>query len=137
MSFIYTSCPSACPLLTQRMAVVQDRLMASRAWGGNVAFLSITIDPQRDSAEALNAYADRFGADAQGWRFLREAPEQLSPVLATYGEWTRPLPDGEIDHPARVYLIDRHGEVREIYGLSFFDERQVFFDIRSLLAEPA
>jgi protein SCO1/2 len=135
VSFMYTTCASSCPLLTQRMAVLQDRLMSSEVWGRKVVFLSIGIDPERDTAEALNAYAERFGADAEGWRFLSDEPVRLRPVLTAYGEWTRPLPDGEIDHPARLYLIDRQGEIREVYALSFFDERQVFLDIKALLDE--
>jgi protein SCO1/2 len=59
----------------------------------------------------------------------------LRPVLAAYDEWTRPQPNGEIDHPARLYLIDRRGRIREIYSISFFDERQAYFDIQALLRE--
>ncbi len=95
----------------------------------------MTVDPERDSASALARHAAHFGAESDGWRFLREEPERLQPVLSAYGEWTRPLPDGEMDHPARVYLIDPAGRVREIYSLSFFDERQALVDIRALLRE--
>jgi protein SCO1/2 len=93
------------------------------------------VDPDRDSAEVLGRYAGRFGAGSDGWRFLREEPERLQQVLAAYDEWTRPQPDGEIDHPARLYLVDRKGNIREIYSLSFFDERQAFRDIQALLKE--
>jgi len=135
ISFIYTACSSACPLLTQRMALLQARLARSGLRRREAHFLSITVDPYRDSAEVLGRYAGRFGAGSGGWRFLREAPERLRPVLAAYDEWTRPQPDGEIDHPARLYLVDRKGNIREIYSLSFFDERQAFLDIRALLKE--
>ena len=57
-------------------------------------------------------------------------------MLAAWDEWTKPLPAGEIDHPARLYLIDGAGRVREIYSLSLFDERQAFLDIRALLVQP-
>jgi protein SCO1/2 len=59
----------------------------------------------------------------------------LRPVLAAYDKWTRPQPDGEIDYPTRLYLIDRRGRIREIYSISFFDERQAFLDIQALLRE--
>ena len=42
---------------------------------------------------------------------------------------------GRLTHPARLYLIDRRGGIREIYSISFFDERQAFFDIKTLLRE--
>jgi protein SCO1/2 len=135
ISFIYTACSSACPLLTQRMALLQARLARSGLRERQAHFLSITVDPDRDSAEVLGRYAAGFGAASDGWRFLREEPERLQRVLTAYDEWTRPQPNGEIDHPARLYLVDRKGNIREIYSLSFFDEHQAFRDIQALLKE--
>ena len=59
----------------------------------------------------------------------------MGPVLAAYDEWTMPEPDGEIDHPAPLYLIDPRGHIREIYSISFFDEHQAFLDIQALPRE--
>ena len=136
VSFIYTSCPSACPLLTQRMAALQRRLSAAGLFPSRVSLVSVTVDPDRDSVATLARYAKGFNADPRGWRFLRERPEVLLPTLAVWNEWTKPLPNGELDHPARLYLIDPASRIREIYSLSFFDERQAFLDIRALLREP-
>jgi protein SCO1/2 len=135
INFIYTTCSSVCPLLTQRIALLQARLARSGPRERQAHFLSITVDPDRDSAEVLGRYATRFGAGSDGWRFLREEPERLQQVLAAYDEWTRPQPDGEIDHPARLYLVDQWGNIREIYSLSFFDEHQAFLDIQALVKE--
>jgi protein SCO1 len=136
VNFIFSTCTSACPLLTQRMALLQDALAETGKWDA-VAFLTITVDPERDDRAMLAAYADRFGADLRNWAFLTGRPEEVRPILARWGEWTRRLPSGDIDHPARLYLIDRAGIVREIYSLSFFDERQALLDVEALLAEPA
>jgi protein SCO1 len=136
LSFVYTSCTTTCPLLTQQMVLLEDRLKRAGLWASSVSFVSVTIDPERDTAPVLKDYAQQFGATDANWRFLRERPAQLQPVLAAYDEWTKRLSDGDIDHPARVYLIDRQGIIREIYGLSFFEERQVFIDIQTLLQEP-
>jgi len=57
LSFIYTNCSSACPLLTNRMALLQRRL-GGRA---DVHLLTITVDPDRDGPEAMRRYAARFG----------------------------------------------------------------------------
>lgn len=56
-------------------------------------------------------------------------------MLAQWDEWTRPLPSGDLDHPARLHLIDARGRVPEIYSLEFFDEHQAELDIRALLRE--
>jgi cytochrome oxidase Cu insertion factor (SCO1/SenC/PrrC family) len=117
------------------MASLQSRLKHAGLFPSRAVLLSVTVDPERDIAAALARYARAFGADREGWQFLRESHERLRPVLAVYDEWTRPLSGGEIDHPARLYLIDPQRRIREIYSLSFFDPRQAFLDIQALLRE--
>ncbi|MBI2528861.1 MAG: SCO family protein [Candidatus Rokubacteria bacterium] len=134
VSFIYTHCTTVCPLLSARVAALQRRLAALPAVR-RPALLSITVDPERDSAAELRRYATRFAADRTTWRFLRDDPAALAPVLHAWGEWARPTADGEIDHPARVHLIDAAGRIREIYSLQFFDDRQAWLDMQALLRE--
>jgi protein SCO1/2 len=134
VSFVYTRCTSACPLLTARLAVLQRRAVGLRA-ADRPVLVTITVDPERDSTERLREYAARLGADRTTWRFLRDEPLRLAPVLRAWDEWTRPAADGEIDHPARVYLLDRAGRIREIYALEFFDQRQAWLDVQRLLRE--
>lgn len=131
VAFIYTTCTTACPLLSARMAKLQEKLIAASI---PAVLASVTVDPDRDDAKKLGAYAERFGA-RPGWYFLRAEPARLAPVLASYGEWTRGLPSGDLDHPARLHLIDAEGRVREIYSLAFFDEEQAFLDIAALHRE--
>ena len=128
LAFVYTTCASACPLLSYRMGLLQTTLADAGAFPARVAMLSVTVDPARDTAAALARYAGGFDA-RPGWYFLRDSPERMRPVLHAYDEWTRLRPDGELDHPARLYLIDPAGRIREIYSLAFFDERQAFLDI--------
>jgi protein SCO1/2 len=134
VSFVYTRCTSACPLLTARLAVLQRRATAL-APSERPVLVTITVDPERDTTERLAEYAARFTADRTSWRFLRAEAARLSPVLRAWDEWTRPLANGELDHPARVYLLDRAGRVREIYALEFFDQRQAWLDLQHLLRE--
>lgn len=124
VAFIYTTCTGACPLLSARMSRLQQMLEKARI---PAALVSVSVDPQRDDAATLAAYAKRFDAKP-GWHFVRGEPR----VLEAYEEWTGRLPSGELDHPARLHLIDAHGRVREIYSLAFFDEEQAFLDIKAL-----
>lgn len=98
VAFVYTGCRSACPILSLRMARLQEKLERARL---PATLLSVTVDPQADDAATLAKFAKGFNA-RPGWHFLREAPERLAPVLAAYEEWTRRLPGGELDHPARL-----------------------------------
>ena len=135
LAFVFTTCPGVCPLISQQMAYLQRQLKSEGLFGGKTAMLSVTVDPKTDSAEVLQKYAKAFSADPAGWRFLREDLPKLAPVLKAYDEWTKLLPKGELDHPARVYLIDQAGNMREIYSLAFFNETQTLLDMKALLAE--
>src|SRR5579862_5455894 len=68
LTFIFASCSATCPLLTARLATVQDRLGAD--FGSRIAFLSITVDPEHDTPGVLKQYAKAFGANPAGWYFL-------------------------------------------------------------------
>ena len=137
LAFIFTTCPGVCPLISTQMSALQAGLKTEGLFPGKARLISVTVDPKTDTAAALSQYARMFRADLAGWSFLREEPERLKPVLKAYDEWTRLLPKGEgwIDHPARVYLVDANGNIREIYSLAFFNEKQALIDIRTLLAE--
>jgi protein SCO1/2 len=119
------------------MAYLQARLKDERLFGTKASLVSVTVDPETDTPDVLANYAKRYGADSTGWRFLRESPEKTKPVLKAYDEWTKLLPKGELDHPARVYLIDQKGNIREIYSLSFFNEKQALIDMKKLMSEGA
>ena len=67
VNVIYTSCQDECPLETARMAEVQ-RLLGERM-GKDIFFLSISIDPDKDTPKVLKAYAGKFGV-GPGWLFL-------------------------------------------------------------------
>ncbi len=64
LAFIYTSCTTICPVTSQLFSNVQDLLQPEL---GNVRIVSVSIDPEYDTATRLHAYAQKFGAKAQ-WR---------------------------------------------------------------------
>src|SRR5688572_22051579 len=55
VTFIFASCTDTCPLLTAKMAGIQNRLGSD--FGSKVFFVSITVDPERDTPEVLKRYA--------------------------------------------------------------------------------
>jgi cytochrome oxidase Cu insertion factor (SCO1/SenC/PrrC family) len=117
MNFIYTNCTDTCPLLTATMAQVQERLRAEGLLGAKVQLVSVTVDPRRDSPPVLAAYAARFGADADAWRFLSGEPEQIYAVLAGFKlntvEVARASEGADVvPHSNRFLVLDADREVR-------------------------
>ena len=133
VTFIYTWCPDICPTLTGKMARVQDDLGAS--FGKDVAFVSITFDPERDTSEVLGAYAEAFDVDPAGWFFLTGEVDAVRQVAARYGLVTIPSDNGAIDHNLLTTLIDRQGRIRLQYSGSRFDPEELHQDLLALLAE--
>lgn len=134
VTFIYTWCPDVCPMLTDKMARVQDAL--GPLFGSEVAFASITFDPERDTPEVLKEYARAFDADLDGWSFLTGDPEDVRAVALDYGVVTLPATDEAIDHNALTTLIDRDGDMRVQYIGSRFDPDEFEHDLRDLVNEP-
>ena len=127
LTFIYTSCTDTCPVLTALMVKVQQDLGA--AFGSKVAFVSITVDPERDTPEALKKYAEDFGADLRGWSFLTGSPEAIGDVEHRYGVVAKKADDGDVDHTLLTSIIDTNGTMRVQYLGYSFDPREFRSDL--------
>jgi protein SCO1 len=134
VAFIYTSCPDICPMLTDKMARVQDELGPD--FGTRVAFISITIDPERDTPEVLKEYAEAFKADLAGWSFLTGDPAKVLEVAHRYGVAVAKAADGAVDHTLLTTLVDRQGSMRVQYIGYRFDEEEFRHDLLDLVNEP-
>jgi len=66
MNFIFTSCTAVCPVMSATFASVQRKLGADSE---RIRMISVSIDPEYDTPDALKAYAERFKAGPQ-WEFL-------------------------------------------------------------------
>jgi protein SCO1/2 len=136
-SFLFTTCTGNCPETMQRLRQVQRELARRGLLRGQVRLVTITLDPERDQPEVLRAYAQLYRADLQHWSFLTGPPATVRRVLDAWGMWTRRLPNGQLDHPSRVFLVDRQGRIREIYNLDFLRADWVAEDVALLLGERA
>jgi protein SCO1 len=137
VSFVYTTCNGTCPATTQALKRTQNALQQAELWGKSVEFVSITLDPERDTPEALARYARLYGADMVSWHFLTGSPARVESVIKAWGIWVKRDPKGVLDHSSRVFLVDQRGRQREIYNLEFLNEASVLADVRELLAEAA
>jgi protein SCO1/2 len=138
VSFIFTTCNGTCPATTHRLAKVQQMLKTRVNFRPNVEFVSITLDPQRDTPEALRKYIQLYDLDTQPkgnwfhWTFLTGPPETVAKVIADWGMWVKPAPNGQLDHPSRIFLVDKQLKVREIYNVDLLRVYDVAADIDEL-----
>jgi protein SCO1/2 len=111
LDFIFTSCQGPCPMLTSAHVTLQRMLPPELR--ARTRFVSISLDPVRDTPMALRAYALARGADLAGWSFLTGDPEAVALVLKGYGVGTMRRPDGQIDHLVATFLIDAEGRIAQ------------------------
>ena len=133
VTFIFTLCADTCPVLTPMMSFVQDQLGSD--FGEKIRFVSITIDPERDTPEVLKDYAQAFGANLKGWAFLTGAPETIREVTRRYGVFAAKNANGGVDHTFLTSIIDQRGILRVQYLGVRFDPEEFRRDLVSLLQE--
>ena len=134
VTFIYTFCADTCPVLTPMMSFIQDQLGTD--FGAKVAFVSITVDPERDTPEVLKEYAQAFGANLAGWSFLTGPSQVIREVAGRYGVFASKSTDGNVDHTFLTSIIDLRGVLRVQYLGARFDPDEFRRDLLSLLQEP-
>lgn len=111
-NFVFTSCPSVCPKLMERMQEVQHR---SRNAGAGFQLVTITVDPENDTPEKLREYAYRFAASPYRWNFLTGDLKAIEKTVIdgfklAMGKDADNL--FEIFHSERLVLVDRKGRIR-------------------------
>ncbi len=100
MSFIYTSCTAACPLVGRAFAGLQAAL--HEAGRDDVFLLSLSLDPENDTPERLERWGERFGA-RPGWHLLTGEKSAMDELLrALTGDPARPGA-----HSDAVLVVDR------------------------------
>lgn len=133
VTFIFTRCTDTCPVLTPMMSFVQDRLGPD--FGSRIVFVSITVDPDRDTPEVLKAYGEAFDANFAGWFFLTGSPSTIAEVRRRYGVFAAKAEDGNVNHTFLTSIIDRRGILRVQYLGVRLDPEEFRLDLLSLVNE--
>nr|WP_163501575.1 SCO family protein [Halomonas socia] len=112
--FGYTYCPDICPMT---LAVIRQALQQlDEQHAERLVPVLITVDPARDTLERLEEYVGYFGEQFIG---ARGSEEQLDDIAERYNLFWRKhdmedsAMDYAVDHSSSMYLVDRHGEIRQ------------------------
>jgi len=87
MNFIFTHCKDACPMATQKMIEVREQLVA--AVKDDIWFISISIDPERDTPGAMKAFAEKMNVDESRWLFITGKKENMVQIVRRLGQYTK------------------------------------------------
>ena len=133
VTFIFTTCPDVCPLLTANFAAIQRAVDEKKF--KNYLLLSITTDPERDTPATMKDYAQRFKADLRHWAFLTGTRSELTQVWKAFGVNVVKNESGQVQHTTFTTLVDRRGNRRVDYYGDKWRNKEVLKDIEWLASE--
>ncbi len=111
--FGFTRCPDVCPSTLMRLRQVRDALGPD---ADKLQVLLVSVDPERDTPDRLEAYVKNFDPSFIG---LRPEPAELEKVIKAFHAIAVKVPtaDGKdytVDHSATLYVYDRRNQLRLI-----------------------
>lgn len=113
INFIFTTCTTICPVMTATMLQLQRQLEHDEA---QPHYISISIDPDYDSAAVMKEYASRYGAD---WTFLTGSPADVTTTLQAFDAYR----GSKVNHFAlTLFRVEKDDEWTRVEGLTSAQE---------------
>ncbi|MEX2122157.1 MAG: SCO family protein [Pirellulales bacterium] len=127
-SFFFTECPGFCLQMNHEVAALSQEFANS-----GVTFVSVSVDPEKDTLERLREYADKLGADSKRWLFLIGDMDDVQQL----GQDVFKVTVVGKEHSDRLILVDRDGTVVGRYrSLEPTQLLALKRQLKKLLAEP-
>ena len=115
-NFTYSGCAEGCVQTGGLLKTTQEWLKGVDTQGYDIELVTITIDPEHDTPEALQRFAAEQGAEPEGWRFLTGAPDKVKMVVGGgFGVFYEPQADGSFQFEPMLALVDGTGILRARY----------------------
>ncbi len=109
LDFIFTNCKNACPVMSSKMA----ELYKYYEHTDKVGFISITVDPHRDTPQVLQDYGKSHGVTDDRWTFLRGPIDEV--IRVSEKVFMLPADNLPMGHSTKFVLIDENGNIRAYY----------------------
>lgn len=112
VEFFFSTCPSICPIMNQKMTTIQDAFFGNPEFG----IASISITPEIDTPEVLKEYAKNNGITHKNWHLLTGKSEEVVYNLSNKG-FKLYVGKGEeehggFEHSGLFALVDKDGYIR-------------------------
>lgn len=132
--FGYTHCPDVCPTGLYNLKGALEKLGDA---ADQVQVIMVTVDPERDTPDALEQYVRYFHSRFVG---LSGSAQEIAKIARQYRvhyqKDSSPSAGGRVSHSAYIYLLDRRQQVRAVFGASA-SAVEIVDGVRQVLQEPA
>lgn len=147
LSFMYSRCDdvNGCPLSAHVFSQIKALMNKEPELARQLKLLSLSFDPEHDTAEVLKLYANNFkySGNQGAWDFISTTSEErLKPILQAYGqdiqrEYSLDKTQQRYAHILRVFLIDPALTIRNIYSVAFLHKDLLINDVKTLIQQQA
>lgn len=139
VEYFFTTCKTICPVMNVQMQRVHKEFKSN----DGVRILSFTVDPETDTVEQMNRYAESHGADPSTWFFLTGSKDDLYSLARRSFFVLKPAEaenQGDVGsdfiHTNNFVLVDQKKRIRGYYdGTSKKEVDELISDIKLLLKE--
>jgi cytochrome oxidase Cu insertion factor (SCO1/SenC/PrrC family) len=112
INFVFTSCPTICPLIQVQFSQLQKDLKAAGV--KNIQFISVTVDPVTDTPERLSAWSKKITPDMT-WNYVTGEKATIDDILKKLEVFTADIDD----HPSFILIgNDAKGEWKRVNSLA-------------------
>ena len=108
-TMFYSSCPFMCPLIIESGKGIDKSL--GPAERSRLGVVMVSLDPKRDTPQALTGLARKRGIDLTRWTLLRPEPRDVRPLAGVLDVRYRALANGEFNHTSVLILLDADGRI--------------------------
>lgn len=133
--FFFTTCKTICPVMTNNIALLQDKFKTDK----DIKFLSISVTPNIDSVSVLKEYANKYKAIDEKWNITTGNKRHIYNLARKSYFATLNKGDGGVQdfiHTENFVLIDKQKQIRGIYNGTDDEEMQILIkDIQLLQKE--
>lgn len=131
LNFIFTHCPAACPMQTQALRRVAEGL--PKAIRQRVRFVSVSIDPERDSPRVLKAFARKQGlSTGEHWSLVTGDRSEIEALTGLYSSQAQATGAGPLDHRTEVRLLNPQGKLLQTYRGAPLDIPRLIREIQAV-----
>lgn len=110
LSMVYTSCAYACPLLVHDMKTIFHKLPKRQR--KDVRFVLVSIDPKRDTPQALHGYAKKMKLYKKNWTLLTGSDDTALELAAVLGVKYKRTGNGDFSHSNIISILDSEGVLK-------------------------
>ncbi|MBO0962411.1 FixH family protein [Neobacillus sp. MM2021_6] len=126
LTFTYVNCidPNACPILLGNYSNLQQDLKANGSKTDNLVLVSVSLDPENDSPEAMKEHAQKMNFDMSYLKLLTGGMNDIQKLTDALGVHFEKQ-GTEVIHDNKTFIFNENGKLTHEFTGSYIDRNEL------------